>query len=316
MTQEELSIGVDMGGTSIKFAVVQGTQIVYKAEPMQTTDYASPDAIVEEIGKRLRAIMELYPAVKAVGMGLPGFVDHKAGVVDSLTNVPGWYDIHIRDILSDATGLPAAVDNDANCMAYAEWKLGAGRGMNDLVCLTLGTGIGGCIVVHDRMLRGRNVSCAELGQTSIHYAGRVGPFGNRGAVEEYIGNNEFAADAAAAYTAAGIPRQAQECAPHLLAQAALRGDALALQQFRNYAEKLACLIMNLTYALVPEAIIIGGGVAQAGDLLFTPLRQALKKQLFPVHYDAMRLLPAHFGADSGLIGAGLMAVDYAHGKLF
>lgn len=170
--------------------------------------------------------------------------------------------------------------------------------------------------LHNRMLRGRNVSCAELGQTSIHYDGRMGPFGNRGAVEEYIGNNEFAADAAAAYTAAGIPRQAQECAPHLLAQAALRGDALALQQFRNYAEKLACLIMNLTYALVPEAIIIGGGVAQAGDLLFTPLRQALKKQLFPVHYDAMRLLPAHFGADSGLIGAGLMAVDYAHGKLF
>ena len=317
MTEVSKSIAVDFGGTSIKIAVTQGTEILQKAAPLPTAAYDSPKAIMEAMCATIAELLHTHPQAAAIGLGMPGWVDFYRGVLYQLTNVPVWDKQEpVREAMEQALGLPVVLDNDANCMAYAEWQAGAGKGLESMVCLTLGTGIGGGIIIHNRMLRGRNVSCAELGQTSIHYDGRMGPFGNRGAVEEYIGNNEFAADAAAAYTAAGIPRQAQECAPHLLAQAALRGDALALQQFRNYAEKLACLIMNLTYALVPEAIIIGGGVAQAGDLLFTPLRQALKKQLFPVHYDAMRLLPAHFGADSGLIGAGLMAVDYAHGKLF
>lgn len=317
MTEVSKSIAVDFGGTSIKIAVTQGTEILQKAAPLPTAAYDSPKAIMEAMCATIAELLHTHPQAAAIGLGMPGWVDFYRGVLYQLTNVPVWDKQEpVREVMEQALGLPVVLDNDANCMAYAEWQAGAGKGLESMVCLTLGTGIGGGIIIHNRMLRGRNVSCAELGQTSIHYDGRMGPFGNRGAVEEYIGNNEFAADAAAAYTAAGNPRQAQECAPHLLAQAALRGDALALQQFRNYAEKLACLIMNLTYALVPEAIIIGGGVAQAGDLLFTPLRQALKKQLFPVHYDAMRLLPAHFGADSGLIGAGLMAVDYAHGKLF
>lgn len=317
MTEVSKSIAVDFGGTSIKIAVTQGTEILQKAAPLPTAAYDSPKAIMEAMCATIAELLHTHPQAAAIGLGMPGWVDFYRGVLYQLTNVPVWDKQEpVREVMEQALGLPVVLDNDANCMAYAEWQAGAGKGLESMVCLTLGTGIGGGIIIHNRMLRGRNVSCAELGQTSIHYDGRMGPFGNRGAVEEYIGNNEFAADAAAAYTAAGTPRQAQECAPHLLAQAALRGDALALQQFRNYAEKLACLIMNLTYALVPEAIIIGGGVAQAGDLLFTPLRQALKKQLFPVHYDAMRLLPAHFGADSGLIGAGLMAVDYAHGKLF
>lgn len=317
MTEESKSIAVDFGGTSIKIAVTQGTEILQKATPLPTAAYDSPQAIMEAMCATIKELLHTHPQAVAIGLGMPGWVDFYRGVLYQLTNVPVWNKQEpVREILEQNLGLPVVLDNDANCMAYAEWKAGAGKGLESLVCLTLGTGIGGGIVIHNRMLRGRNVSCAELGQTSIHYAGRVGPFGNRGAVEEYIGNNEFAADAAAAYTAAGHPRQAPECAPHLLAQAAKQGDPIALQQFHNYAEKLACLIMNLTYALVPEAVVIGGGVAQAGELLFEPLQQALKEQLFPVHYEAMRLLPAHFGADAGLIGAGLMAADYARGKLF
>lgn len=316
MTEVSKSIAVDFGGTSIKIAVTQGTEILQKAKPLPTAAYDSPKAIMEAMCGTIKELLHTHPQAVAIGLGMPGWVDFYRGVLYQLTNVPVWNKQEpVREILEQNLGLPVVLDNDANCMAYAEWKAGAGKGLESMVCLTLGTGIGGGIVIHNRMLRGRNVSCAELGQTSIHYAGRVGPFGNRGAVEEYIGNNEFAADAAAAYTTAGKPRQAQECAPHLLAQAARVGDPIALQQFRNYAEKLACLIMNITYALVPEAVIIGGGVAQAGELLFEPLLQALKEQLFPVHYEALRLLPAHFGADAGIIGAGLMAADYAQGKL-
>ena len=114
---------------------------------------------------------------------------------------------------------------------------------------------------------------------------------------------------------AGITKTKAECAPHLLEQAARAGDTIARHLYKEFAEKLSVLIMNLMYTFVPEAIISGGGVAQAGDLLLTPLTESLKQQLFPVHYKALSIRPARFGADAGLIGAGLMAADYADNVL-
>ncbi|MBQ3218190.1 MAG: ROK family protein [Akkermansia sp.] len=310
------AIAVDFGGTSIKMGVTQGADILQKAEPLPTASYDSPEAIIEAMCATARQLLQRHPDATAIGLGMPGWTDFHRGVLYQLTNVPVWnHEVPVRDIMQQELGLPVVLDNDANCMAYAEWQLGAGKGLESLACLTLGTGIGGGIVVHNRMLRGRTVSAAELGQTSIDWRGRSGPFGNRGAIEEYIGNNEFAADAARAYTAAGIPRTPSECTPYLLAQAAQQGCPIAQGLYADFAEKLATLIMNLMYSIVPEAIIIGGGVAKAGSLLFAPLLARLKEQLFPVHYAALRVLPAHFGADSGLIGAGLMATDYAAGKL-
>lgn len=314
MTTPPKTLAVDFGGTSIKIAVTQGERVLLKAAPLPTADFDSPEAIMDAMCSCMKELLQVHPDAKAVGLGMPGWVDFYRGVLYQLTNVPVWnHEVPVREYISKELGLPVLLDNDANCMAYAEWKLGAGKGLENLVCLTLGTGLGGGIVIHDRMLRGKTVSCAELGQTSIDYAGRVGPFGNKGAIEEYIGNNEFAADASRRYAEVGITRSKEECAPHLLAQYANNGDQIAIELFRNFAEKLSTLIMNLMYALVPEAIIIGGGLANAGELLFAPLRASLKEQLFPVHYKALNILPAHFGTEAGIIGAGLMASDYAEG---
>ena len=304
------TLAVDFGGTSIKIAVTQGERVLLKAAPLPTAVFDSPEAIMDAMCRSMKELLQEHPDVKAVGLGMPGWVDFYRGVLYQLTNVPVWnHEVPVREYISKELGLPVVLDNDANCMAYAEWKLGAGKGLENLVCLTLGTGLGGGIVIHDRMLRGKTVSCAELGQTSIDFAGRVGPFGNKGAIEEYLGNNEFAADAGRRYAEAGITRSKEECAPHLLAQYAHNGDQIAIDLFRDFAEKLATLVMNLMYALVPEAIIIGGGLANAGELLFAPLRESLKAQLFPVHYQALNILPAHFGTEAGLIGAGLMAAE-------
>lgn len=313
---EKLAIAVDFGGTSIKIGVTRGAELVDKAEPLPTPEFDSPASIMAAMCCTMKALQRRYPEVVAVGLGMPGWVDFHKGVLYQLTNVPVWnHQVPVREVMERELQLPVVLDNDANCMGYAEWKLGAGRGLDSLLCLTLGTGIGGCIVVHDRILRGRNVSAAELGQTSVDFKGRVGPFGNRGAVEEYIGHNEFTADAVARYAAAGICKSVAECSPYQLELAARAGDAIAQQLYRDFAEKLGCLIMNMMYAFVPSACIIGGGVAKAGDLLFDPLQVCLKEQLFPVHFENLRLLPAHFGADAGIIGAGLMAADYAAGVL-
>lgn len=310
------AIGVDFGGTSIKIGVAQGETILERATPLPTQAFDSPQAIMAAMCDTIRGLQTKHPDLCGVGLGMPGWVDFYKGVLYQLTNVPVWdHEVPVREVMQAELGLPIVLDNDANAMAYAEWKLGAGRGLQSLVCLTLGTGIGGGIVVHDRILRGRNVSAAELGQTSILFNGRVGPFGNRGAIEEYLGNNEVAADAARLYAQAGINRSAAECTPKDLEAAARAGDPIAQQVYSEFAEKLACLIMNMMYALVPEAFIIGGGVAKAGDLLFAPLEAHLRAQLFPVHAANLRLLPAHFGADAGLIGAALMASDYAANSL-
>ena len=305
-----LSIGVDMGGTSIKFAVVRGTEIIDRAEPMPTADYPSPESVISELGRRLRALMERHGgAVKAVGMGLPGFVDHAAGTVDSLTNVPGWYDVPIRRILEEQTGLPAAVDNDANCMAYAEWKLGAGRGMQHLVCLTLGTGVGSGVVANGQLLRGHLGAAGELGQVGIDYQGRIGHYGNRGSIEDYIGNRELATAAQLAYAAAGQEKPLEELTPIHLENAAKAGCPIATALWDDIARKLAACMLACHYILNPQAFIIGGGIAKAGELLFAPVRRYLQAQIYAPHFAKLQILPAQFSSEAGIIGAARLGLD-------
>lgn len=307
---EPCALAVDFGGTSIKMGVTAGDRILATADRIPTAMFESPQAIIEAMIAAALNLREQFPSACVMGMGMPGWCDYYKGALYQLTNVRVWdREIPVKELMEEALGLPVVLDNDANCMAYAEWKLGAGRGMTSLVCLTLGTGIGGGIVVHDRLLRGRRLSAGELGQTSIHYQGKPGPFGNRGAIEEYIGNNELAAEAVKRYAGAGIVKTVSECTPRDLDEAARAGCPIALQMWEDTAEMLACLIMNLMYTLVPDAFIIGGGVAKAGDLLMKPLLKNLREQLFPMHMEELKILPARFGAEAGLLGAGAMAMD-------
>ena len=307
---EPCALAVDFGGTSIKMGVTAGERILATADRIPTAMFESPQAIIDAMIASARTLRGQFPSACVMGMGMPGWCDYQRGVLYQLTNVRVWdREIPVKEMMEQALGLPVVLDNDANCMAYAEWKMGAGRGMSSLVCLAMGTGIGGGIVVHDRMLRGRRLSAAELGQTSIHYQGKTGPFGSRGAIEEYIGNNELAAEAVKRYAGAGIIKTVDECTPRHLDEAARSGCPIALQLWEDTAEMLGCLIMNLMYTLVPDAFIIGGGVAKAGDLLMKPLLENLRKQLFPLLMEDLKILPARFGAEAGLLGAGAMAMD-------
>lgn len=306
---QKSALSIDLGGTSVKFAVVQGTAILEKGSPLITQTYETPDSLLEAICAAAQQLLSRHPEVCAVGMGLPGFVNHEEGTVDSLTNIAGWHDIPIRNILEETLRLPVSVDNDANCMAYAEWKMGAGRGYCDLVCLTLGTGVGSGVIVNNCMLRGHLGAAGELGQTCIDYKGRIGHYGNRGALEDYIGNRELSADAQSAYAAGGIAKSLDECSPMPLEIGARAGDPIAMKVWNDIARKLASCLVNCCYILNPQAFVIGGGIANARDLLFTPLRKYMKAQLYPKHYEAIHILPAYFKGEAGLIGAARLALD-------
>lgn len=308
------SIGVDFGGTSIKLGVVKGTEVISHAPSIATQEYGNPDQLIEAIAQFVNILRQNHPEVQAIGMGMPGFVNFYQGSVYTLTNVPGWNNVPVKDMLQAACGLPVYIENDANCMAYAEWKLGAGKGKKHLVCLTLGTGVGSGLIVNGELLRGATCSAGELGQTSIDYRGRLGHYGNRGSLEDYVGNREIAADARTLYANHGIDKAIVDCNPIALEKAALAGDKVAQQVWHDLAVKLSCSLMNCCYLLNPEAIIIGGGVAKAKSLLFQPLQEIMKSQLAAPLVEQLEILPAQFGTEAGILGSAHLALDTHFGS--
>jgi glucokinase len=242
---------------------------------------------------------------------MPGFVDFASGHVHNLSNVPGWQNIPMRDEFRKRCDLPCQVENDANAMTYAEWKLGAAQGYDHVVALTLGTGVGGGIISHGFFVRGARSAAGELGQASIHYAGRRGTYGNLGALEDYIGNNELAAEAQFAYARTGVEKTLAQCQPAELATAARAGDEIALDLWHSAANKLASALVDCCYLLNPEIIVVGGGVAQAGDLLFDPLQDSIFSQLSGPFKDHLQIVPARFGNEAGMIGAARLALEEA-----
>ncbi|MDP0490693.1 MAG: ROK family protein [Verrucomicrobiota bacterium JB023] len=303
------AIGIDFGGTTVKIGVVEGSNVLDKAPPISTPDYLNSTELIDDIARTARDLMAEHPHIVAVGAGMPGFVDFPTGRVHNLTNVVGWRDVFLKKELEERLKIPVSVENDANAMAYAEWKQGAGQGYNHIIALTLGTGVGGGLIIDGRMARGANYVGSELGHISIDYQGRVGPYGNKGGLEEYIGNNEIAATARDLYRAGGSERAMDLCTPRELAIAANEGDPIALQVWDDVAEKLACGLVSTVFLLNPEAIIIGGGVAKAGKLLFEPLTQKLFSQIGEPFREHLKILPARFGNEAGMIGAANLALE-------
>jgi glucokinase len=311
MSETQLAIGIDFGGTSVKTGVVCGHEIIDQAPPIATQDFDSPGELMQTMIRTVGDLRARHGSVRAVGIGMPGFVDFEKGIVSGLTNVRGWENVPLRSELEAKLGLPVLADNDANCMAYAEWKLGAGKGLRHLVCVALGTGVGGGIVANGQMVRGASFGAGEIGQTSIDFQGRKGHYGNLGALEDYIGNREIARDALAAYEAAGISKDIEDCSPAALAEAAKLGDKVALGHWDLIGRMLATAMMNTCWLLNPEAVVVGGGVARAGDLLFTPFREHLLRQLSGPFKDGLAILPAAFGHEAGTVGAAALALDVA-----
>jgi glucokinase len=312
MSDTPLAIGIDCGGTSVKIGVVFRGNVIDQGPPIQTQEFQTPAELIDAMVRGVAELKAQHRSVAAVGVGMPGFVNFEKGIVNHLTNVAGaWEAVQLKKLMEEPLGLPVIVDNDANCMAFAEWKRGAGRGMKHLVCITLGTGVGGGIIVNNQLVRGSRHGAGEVGQTSIDYRGRQGHYGNLGALEDYIGNREIAAAAMEAYAAAGQEKTPSDCTPAALARAAHAGDPVALKLWDDVGRMLATAVMNVCWLLNPQAVIIGGGVARAGELLFQPLTDHLFAQLSSPFKDHLMVMPARFGNEAGMIGAAALALEHA-----
>ena len=309
----EQVIGIDFGGTSIKLAVVEGEELISETFRIPTQEYEGPDSLIAAIAETVAETRKEFPAVCAIGVGVPGAVDFATGVTYNLTNVEGWTSIPLAQIMREKTGLPTVIENDANCMAFAEWKYGAGQGFKNVICLTLGTGVGGGLILDGRMFRGSQFAAGEIGQMSVDCHGVPGPYGNDGALERYIGNRQISELGQQRYEGAdqAVP---EDTSPENLALLAGQGDEIALGVWDEVATYLGSCLMSCIFLLNPDAIVIGGGVAHAGDVLFHPLTEKLRSSLTTECFDKLQIKHAKFGNTAGIIGSSAMAADLARDR--
>jgi len=298
---QKLGIGIDFGGTSVKIGVVEGKEIIHESSRIDPQGYTTAVELIAILAETVLNLKELFPGVESV--------DYPSGTIHNLTNVDGWVNVGLKAEIEERTGLKCAVENDANCMALAEWKLGAGQGFEHLVCLTLGTGVGGGIILNNQMVRGARYAAGELGQASINYEGVAGHYGNHGALEKYIGNRQISEFVQRSYAAQGIEKQLTETTPYFLSKYADDGCKIALECWDVIAKMLATGVANACWLMNPQAVVIGGGVANADEHLFVPFEKHLHSKLSDPFKEALTIRKAHFGNEAGMLGSAILAQE-------
>lgn len=307
------TIGVDLGGTKMLVGVLSGTEPLYEQREHSTGQ--TEDELVELLVREVVEAREARPNVAAVGLGIPATIDHERGVALAAVNLP-LSDVPIKEVVQERTGLPVFVDNDANVAAYAEYLYGAGQGKPEMVMLTVGTGIGGGLILGGEVYRGSTGAGAELGHTVIQMDGPPcqGSCPNHGCVEALasgtaLGREGRAAAEAAPDSALGrVLAEGGEVDGRAVTDAAVAGDEVAIGLFDLIGSRLGVACATFANVFQPHAIVVGGGVIAAGDLLLEPARRELRQRaLNPMNQTP--ILEATLGNDAGMIGAAAMARD-------
>ena len=249
-----------------------------------------------------------------IGVGAPGFVDYERGFIHDLANIPGWAGVPLALHMEKRFNAHVRVDNDVNAMALGECTFGAGRAYQHAVFVTLGTGVGGGLLINNQLYRGAYSMAGEIGHLSIDMNGPPSPQG-RGGVEQYVGNRRMI-ERAAQWLNQGKPSLIRDwvqddwsaITPEVIGRAANQGDPLALDLYDFVANCLAATFASVTYLLQPQAFIVGGGVAESGNILFEPLRKHLHERLSPFFAKRLEVKTAELGNDAGVVGAATLVM--------
>ncbi len=317
-------VGIDVGGTNIVAGTVaeDGSEILgVLSVPTKSEDGA--DAVVARIVDLARASMAQAGKreIAGVGIGSPGPLDTKSGVVLLTPNL-GWVNMPLRDRVANGLGLPATLDNDANCAIFGEWWRGAARGVEHVVGLTIGTGIGGGIVLYGDIYRGASDMAGEIGHMTIDSNGRRCNCGNYGCLEAYASGPAIAARAVEGIEAGAatvLPRyvagELHKVTAQVVYDAAHEGDEFALEVVRDTAKFLGAGVANIINIFNPQVVVICGGVTLAGDKLFVPLRSEVKRRAFKPAVDVCRILPGELPGTAGVWGAAAVFAKRTWGRV-
>jgi glucokinase len=306
------TIGVDLGGTKMLVGVVDDEQhIAYRSN--ESSIGLSETEVVEDLAEELDQARDAQPAVLAAGLGIPATIDHRRGVAIQAVNLE-ISDVPIRDLMQERLGLPVFLDNDANVAALAEYLFGAGRGAQNMVLLTIGTGIGGGLILNGEIYRGSTGAGGELGHVVVDENGPPcqGNCPNFGCVETMASGTAIARDGTAVAerepdSALGRALAEGPLVGRTVTDLAAAGDPLATEVVAGAGRHLGVALASLANIFDPDVIVIGGGVSVVGDLLLGPARAELEKRaLTPMNRTPVK--QAQLGPDAGMIGAAAMAL--------
>jgi glucokinase len=301
-------IGIDLGGTNIKAGAVDMEGRVLTRHRRPTGADAGPKAVAEHICKAARNCIDALEdcRIAGVGVGSPGTIDLHEGVVLFSPNMPGWEDIPLRAWIEEDLDMPCVLENDANSAALGEQWVGAGRGADSLVMFTLGTGIGGGVVLDGRVWHGTGGFAGEIGHMCIDPEGPECGCGSRGCIEAHAsatgmvrrmqqeidaGRDTLLAEQSGGFTAKDIY------------EAALKGDEAAQENFADTGRFLGVAISNMLHILNPAVVVLSGGVTAAGDMLLKPIRAEVRDRTMDACQRDVRISIAELGEDAGFIGA-------------
>lgn len=285
-------IGIDLGGTAIKLGRFTTDGKCLQSITVDTPQPATPEAVLLKI---IEAIAQIDPDNQsiAIGVGTPGPADAAGRVAKVAINLVGWQDVPLADWLEAKTGKPTILANDANCAGLGEAWLGAGRNFQHLILLTLGTGVGGAIILDGKLFVGHQGAAAELGLITLNPDGPICNSGNQGSLEQHT-------------SIAAIRRRTGK-EPAELGKLAQNGDLEALTFWQEYGKDLGIGLTSLIYVLTPQAVIIGGGVSASFQYFLPAMQAEIEKRVLPTSRLGLQILPAELGNSAGMVGAAKLA---------
>lgn len=315
-------IGIDIGGTTLGLgAVAQDGSTVRYHQSRPTRPERGPEAVVADLvarsGEIIAQLKQGDPTAEILGIGIgaPGPLDTRTGVVSVAPNL-GWTDLPLGEMLQTGSGLPVALDNDANCAVLGEYWLGAARGSQHAVGITIGTGIGGGVIIDGQLYHGASDVAGEIGHTTVDIDGRLCGCGNYGCLEAYASGPAIARRAVE-QAQAGVPTLLNQLSngdltrvtAQTVYEAAAQHDPLALDVVRSTALYLGAGLASLVNVLNPEVIVILGGVTLAGERFFDPMRFEIARRAFKPAVKHCRILPGQLGQFAGIYGAARVFLD-------
>lgn len=306
-------VGVDLGGTEIKAGLVDEYEGLIKKASKPTEVYKGPDKIVENI---YEIVKELAPDmdIEAIGIGSPGSIDRKKGIVRFSPNFPEWHDFKLAKKLNKLTNKDVFVENDANAFTLGEWYFGKAKGMKNFVAITLGTGVGSGVVSHGVFMTGNNGIGAELGHIVVIPNGPLCGCGNRGCLESIASAKSVARHAkelAIRYPESLVLKMAKTVedieSKHVF-KAYEDNDYLAKTVVQDTIDAMARAFGAYIHIFNPEMIVVGGGMSKAGDSLFVPLRERVKKYIMKSFIDTYKIEQSNLVENAGILGAASAAI--------
>ncbi|MBN2781500.1 MAG: ROK family protein [Candidatus Marinimicrobia bacterium] len=309
--------GIDFGGTGIKVGIIDEKGNILIKDSFVTDPRKSGNEIVEHIAECTKKVIDdsklPQEQILGIGIGSPGLLNPETGQLKIVTNIPNLNGVYLTKGISDRLNKPAFLDNDVNAMSLGEFYYGSGKGKKNVIALTLGTGVGGGIILNGELYRGSTFTAGEIGHMSIARDGKYCGCGNYGCLERYVGKDGII-ERFEMYRSKGIETsigaylEDGKVTPKAIALAAADGDKISVEVLKETGEILGHAIATLVNILNPEMIIIGGGISNAGELLMEPVRTGMLKHAYTIPAAAVEIVRAQLGNDAGLVGSASLAV--------